>query len=171
MAFHYQDIPLTVSFAVVGFLASKSRGGVTGLIPTFKGAGILAAFGVIVGMYANKHSVTNFLIHHSPTEATKAAIESLHRFRKERMAKKTVHAQPDLAFYDSGNPAIRCLMNVEVALSDTLPNYVVLCDSSENHWPIGEEGYESLKSRLLQEVASGKRRQRVEYVPLLVFEK
>jgi hypothetical protein len=61
-------------------------------------------------------------------------------------------------------------MNVDVALSDISPNYIVLCDASENHWPIGE-AYESLKTRLLQEVASGKRRQRVEYLPLLVFEK
>ncbi len=170
MAFHYQDIPLAVSFAVFGFLASKARSGISGLIPGFPGASILATFGVLAGMYANKYSVTNFLVYHTPTENTKAAVQAMHRFRNERMPGKTVHAQPDLAFYDSGNPKIRCLMNVDVALSDISPNYIVLCDASANHWPIGE-AYESLKTRLLQEVASGKRRQRVEYLPLLVFEK
>lgn len=170
MAFHYQDIPLAVSFAVIGFLASKARGGVSGLIPSFPGATILATFGIIVGMYANKYSVTNFLVYHTPTENTKAAVEAMHRFRKEHIQGKTLYAQPDLAYYDSGNPAIRCLMNADVALSDTLPNYIVLCDASENHWPIGD-GYESFKSHLLQETAAGKRKQRIEYLPLLVFEK
>jgi len=45
-----------------------------------------------------------------------------------------------------------------------------LCDASENHWPIGDE-YETLKSRLTGETKSGKRKQRLEYLPLLVFEK
>jgi len=170
LGFHYQDIPLAVSFAVLGFVVSKEKGVWPEAILKFPVFRIIAVVLFAGSFYRNHYSANNYVQNYQITRETRAAIEAIGKFKEKVDEGSTIWAQTSLAFYLSNEYNIRCIMNENQTMMDTASNYIVLCDFASDHWPIRDH-YEQMKNRLRLDVRSGIRKELSEYYPLLIFER
>ncbi len=170
LTFHYQDIPLAISYSVLGFLMSKNRE----LWPTsISGSADFRVFAAVlfgVAFYQNQYSGNYFVQANTPTDQTFAAIEAMDKFRKDYNGTSRIWAQTCLAFYMSSENKIKCIMDANQTIMDAGANYVVLCDAAPGRWPIDAD-YERLKTLMREDVQKGVRVEHLGYPPLIIFER
>lgn len=169
LSFHYQDIPLAISFSVLGFLFSEKNENWRPAFLKFPILRLAFAFFFCLSLYQNRYGANFFLQSNQPTQATENAVKAIELFRKQLNPEKTIWAQSSLAFYLSSEFRIKCIMNSGQTLSDESPNYVVLCDHSSVKWPIDSE-YEALKTSLKSDAFMGKRVLLKGFEPLIIYQ-
>ena len=170
LTFHYQDIPLAISYSLLGFLMSKNRELWPKPISGSADFRVLAAVLFGVAFYQNQYSANYFVQANTPTDQTFAAIEAIDKFRKDYNGSSRIWAQSCLAFYMSSENKIKCIMDANQTIMDAGANYVVLCDAAPGRWPIDAD-YERLKTLMREDVQKGVRVEHLGYPPLIIFER
>jgi uncharacterized membrane protein len=170
LTFHYQDIPLAVSYSLLGFLMSKNKGIWPAPVLELPDFRVLAAFLFGIAFYQNQYSGNYFVQANTPTDQTFSAIEAMDKFRKDYNGTSRIWAQTCLAFYMSSENKIKCIMDANQTIMDAEANYVVLCDAAPGRWPIDAD-YERLKTLMREDVQKGVRVEHLGYPPLIIFER
>jgi uncharacterized membrane protein len=171
--FHYQDIPLCVSFSLLALELSKNPDILPKyLMPKLELRIVVSIFLMITFTFMTKSSFL-FANSHKITKESKDAISALERFQKDYNTDQRdikIWAQSSLAFNLSSLYNIRCILDANWILADEERNYIILSDASPERWPIYGD-YDRLKQTLIDNSEEGSRIAIRGYEPLLIFER
>lgn len=174
--FHYQDLPLAVTFALLVHLFQNDKQSfwISSLWKPLD----FRVFMVVLFSFSfllHSHSSLTFAKDHKPLKESKEALAAIDRFRENYYKlpywkTSKIYAQDCLAFNLSNIYTIRSLKSIDQIAAEGGNYFVVICDFAPGRWPIGDQ-YEPLKTRLREEVSQGRMAEHKSYYPLLIFEK
>lgn len=168
LTFHYQDIPIAISFCVLSILTCRNKG----FLPTFLSSRlnwrILYAIVFCSSIFFIRFTVNYYFEFNQVTFETIKGISEISQFQKEFDGKSKLWVQTALGFNLSSIPSVKCIMDGSTALNDTSSNYIILAPSASGRWPI-EADYDAIIQRLDKEVEEGKRQKLPGYQSLLIY--
>jgi uncharacterized membrane protein len=175
LAYHYQDMAMVISFALIVKILSINKKWVSSDIFRNVDLRVFAYVLILVVFWVNTRSFFEFVQTNKPNDKTLLAISQMEKFASDYKELHTndackIWTQTCLAFYLSGQKNIKCIMNTNETIMDANPNYVILCDDATGRWPIDAD-YEQLKVLMRSDVTKGVRIEHMGYAPLIVFER